>query len=368
MKIIFIGGRDIHSIGGIENYMYNLAISLKEKGYVPVVFCESDRNEVEYVNGFKVVHNKSIGGRYLCKILLGYKATAHALFKEREAKIYHYNGWGPAMATWLAAVCGKTVIYQSHGLEWKRTKYSPRQQKIMKFMEWLTVKMMKNITAVSQEQTDYFLTEYSKRCVTIPTAVNLPDDKYESNILEKFSLAEEGYYLYLGRLVQDKNPDYLIKAFNKSGIQGKKLVVAGSNDADSQYVEYLHELGAENPNVIFTGAVYGNDKETLMSKCFAFCLPSTLEGLPITLLEAMSHKRICLASDIPANKEALGDSGVWVQYEDVDDLCDKLLYILKNYKDLEIQKEANYRRVVEKFTWDRVSDLYIQYLRNLVDV
>jgi len=86
MKIIFIGGRDIHTIGGIESYMYNLATSLKEKGYEPVVFCESDRNEVEYVNGFKVVHNKSIGGRYLCKILLGHKATAYALFKEREAK------------------------------------------------------------------------------------------------------------------------------------------------------------------------------------------------------------------------------------------------------------------------------------------
>jgi glycosyltransferase involved in cell wall biosynthesis len=92
-----------------------------------------------------------------------------------------------------------------------------------------------------------------------------------------------------------------------------------------------------------------------------------LEGLPITLLEAMSHKRICLASDIPANKEALGDSGVWVQYEDVDDLCDKLLYILKNHKDLEIQKEANYQRVVEYFTWDRVSNSYIKYLKILAD-
>lgn len=367
MKIIFIGGRDIHSIGGIENYMYNLATCLKNKGNEPVVFCESDRNEIEYVNGFKVVHNKSIGGRYLCKILLGQKATIQALFKERDAKIYHYNGWGPTIAAWLAFLCGKIIVYQSHGLEWKRTKYSPLQQKIMKFMEWLTVKLMKNITAVSQEQTGFFLTEYGKKCVTIPTAVNLPAEGYESSILEKFNLEAEGYYLYLGRLVQDKNPDYLIKAFDKSGIKGKKLVIAGSNDADSQYVKYLHELGAKNPNVIFTGAVYGNDKEKLLSNCFAFCLPSTLEGLPITLLEAMSHKRICLASDIPANKEALGDNGVWVKYEDVDDLCEKLLYILKNHKELEIQKESNYRRVVENFTWNRVSDLYIQCVRNLAD-
>jgi len=367
MKIIFIGGRDIHQLGGIESYMYNLATFLKAKGHEPVVFCESNRNEVEYVNGFKVVHNKSIGGRYLCKILLGHKATAYGVLKERDAQIYHYNGWAPLIASWIAAIFGKKTIYQSHGLEWKRTKYTSLQQRIMKFMEWLTVKMMKNITAVSQEQTDFFLTQYGKKCVTIPTAVNLPAKNYKSDVLEKYKLEDEGYYLYLGRLVQDKNPDYLIKAFKKSGIKGKKLVIAGSNDADLQYVEYLHQLGAENPNVIFTGAVYGNDKEKLLNKSFAFCIPSTLEGLPITLLEAMSHKRICLASDIAANKEALGDSGVWVKYEDVDDLCDKLLYILKNYKELESQKESNYLRVVENFTWDRVSDLYIDYKETLID-
>lgn len=366
MKIIFIGGRDIHQLGGIENYMYNLATCLKNRGHEPVVFCESNKNDIELVNGYKVVHNKSIGGRYLCKILLSYKSTIFALCKECDAEIYHYNAWPPALAAWLAAAFGKKTIYQGHGLEWKRTKYSPRQQKIMKFMEKLTVKIMNNLTAVSKEQTDFFLAAYGSKGVTIPTAVNLPSENYESNILKKFCLEEEGYYLYLGRLVQDKNPDYLIKAFNKSGIKSKKLVIAGSNDADLKYLKYLHQLGAENPNVIFTGAVYGNDKEVLLSNCFAFCLPSTLEGLPITLLEAMSHKRICLASDIPANKEALGDSGVWVKHEDVDDLCEKLKYILKNHKDLEIQKESNYQRVVKNFTWDRVSDLYINYIKTII--
>ncbi len=367
MKIIFIGGRDIHQLGGIENYMYNLATCLKNKGYEPVVFCESDRNEVEFVNGFKVVHNRSIGGRYLCKILLSYKSTIYSILKERDALIYHYNGWAPALASWIAGIFGKKAVYQGHGLEWKRTKYSSRQQVIMKLMEKLTVNVMNNLTAVSQEQTDFFLSAYGRKCVTIPTAVNLPAENYESSILKKFNLTDEGYYLFLGRLVQDKNPDYLIKAFNKSGIKEKKLVIAGSNDADLKYVEHLHQLGASNPNVIFTGAVYGNDKEMLLRKCFAFCIPSTLEGLPITLLEAMSHKRICLASDIPANKEALGDSGVWVKHENVDDLCEKLLYILKNQKDLEIQKESNYKRVVDNFTWGRVSDLYIKYMKNLTD-
>lgn len=44
MKIVFIGGRDIHLIGGIESYMYNLASTLVRFGHHPIVFCESNRN------------------------------------------------------------------------------------------------------------------------------------------------------------------------------------------------------------------------------------------------------------------------------------------------------------------------------------
>ena len=141
MKIAFIGGRDIHKLGGIENYMYNLATELVKLGHEPVVYCESDRNEKELVNGFCVIHQKSIGGRFLCKILLSYKATIGSIFSRQHFDVYHYNAWPPSLASWIPRLCGKIAILQGHGLEWKRTKYSPIQQRIMKFMEWVTAKM-----------------------------------------------------------------------------------------------------------------------------------------------------------------------------------------------------------------------------------
>ncbi|WP_106829015.1 glycosyltransferase family 4 protein [Parabacteroides pacaensis] len=368
MKIVFIGGRDIHKLGGIENYMYNLATHLVKNGHTPVVYCESDKNQIEYVNGFKVIHQRSWGGRYICKILLSYKASVKSLLYEKDTMVYHYNTWVPSLSSWLPRIFGKIVILQGHGLEWKRTKYSPFQQKIMHFMEYITAKAHKNLLMVSQEQTDFFEVHYKKKCITIPCAVNLPLKKSsESNILLKYNLKPRSYFLFLGRLVQDKNPDYLIKAYLQSGIKDKQLVIAGDNVNDLAYVKYIHQLAAGNPSVIFTGAVYGLDKASLLKECLAFCIPSTLEGLPITLLEAMSYGCICLASDILACKEALGEFGIWVEPENVHDLIAKLLLIKKDeYYLREKQSFAVYQRVANNFTWKKIADQYDSYLKSLV--
>ena len=366
MKIAFIGGRDIHKLGGIENYMYNLATELVKLGHEPVVYCESDRNEKELVNGFCVIHQKSIGGRFLCKILLSYKATIGSIFSRQHFDVYHYNAWPPSLASWIPRLCGKIAILQGHGLEWKRTKYSPIQQRIMKFMEWVTAKMNNHLTMVSQEQSDYFSAHYGKHCTTISTATNLPKKPSKSGILEKYGLLPKSYYLYMGRLVQDKNPDYLIKAFMQANLADKKLVIAGSNDVMPEYVQYLRELAKESKSIIFTGAVYDRDKDKLLEACLAFCIPSTIEGLSITLLEAMSHGRICIASDIPANKEALGDSGVWCKYEDVDDLASKIIFVATNYDKIAWQEYYNLKRIKERFIWRTVAEQYASYLHRIV--
>ncbi len=368
MKIAFIGGRDIKTLGGIENYVYNLATHLVKLGHEPIVYCESNRNAIEEVNGFKVIYHKSFGGRFLCKILLSLKSTIDALTKEESVELFHYNAWPPSLWSWIPRMVGRKALLEGHGFEWKRTKYSPFQQKIMHLMEWLTAKMHKNILVVSDEQRDYFAAHYSRRCVTIPTAVNLPDSNdVDSDILSRYKVEQGRYFLYLGRLVQDKNPDYLIKAFQKANTTDYKLVIAGSNDQQPEYVEYLHKLAQSDSNIIFTGAVYGADKNTLLRHSAAFCIPSTIEGLAITLLEAMSYGLVCIASDIPSNREGLSNNGIWVTAEDVDSLAEKIEYVISNTDALSHIKELNRRRVEQNFTWDIIAKRYVEYITNVCD-
>lgn len=364
MKIAFIGGRNIHKLGGIETYMYNLCTKLKDLGHEPIVYCESDRDYEEIVNGFKVIHWKSPKSVYICKIFLGLKSTLNALTKQQGVKVFHYNAWPPSLWSWMPRLLRRKAILMGHGLEWKRTKYSPCKQRIMRLMESITAKMNNHLIMVSEEQTRWFEVKYKKKCVTIPTAVNLPTTFKDTNILDSYKLEKNGYYLYLGRLVQDKNPDYLIRAFHKSNIQSK-LVIAGSNDLDPAYVEHLHRLGSSDSRIVFTGAVYGLDKETLLKNCKVFCIPSTIEGLAITLLEAMSYAKPIIASDIEANKEGLGDNGIWVKAENEEDLRNAIIYCENNIDSISNEANSNYIRIKEYFTWDHVSTLYNDYIESI---
>lgn len=174
MKIVFIGGRDIHILGGIENYMLNLATQLVKLGHEPIVYCESNRNETEWVNGFKVIHQKSIKSIFLCKPLLGLKATIKTIRHEKNVSIIHYNAWPPSLWCWIPRLFGIKTLMQGHGLEWQRSKYSPKQQKIMKMMEKITAYMNQHLIMCSEAQTKYFKKTYNKNAVTIPTAINLP--------------------------------------------------------------------------------------------------------------------------------------------------------------------------------------------------
>lgn len=366
MKIAFIGCRDIHKLGGIESYMYHLCTELVRLGHEPLLYCESDHDGTETVNGFRVIHWKSPRSVYVCKIWLGLRSTLHTLRHYPDIRLFHYNAAAPSMSSWIARLFGRKTIMMGHGLEWKRTKYSPIQRKLVRFVEGTTAYTNTNLLMVSQEQTDWFAARYGKNCVTVPTATNLPDlNGTDSDILGRYHLTAEGYYLFLGRLVQDKNPDYLIKAFRAMPSLHSQLVIAGDNPSQPDYVAKLKALAEGDSRIVFTGSVYGNDKETLLRHCKVFCIPSTIEGLSISLLEAMSYAKPVIASDIPANREGLDDNGIWVRPENVEDIMEKITYCEDNAGALSELAQDNRRRVEKYFTWQIIGKQYSDYIESL---
>lgn len=365
MKIAFIGGRTFHHADGIATFMYHLATELAKMGHEPIVFCEDDKNYEEQINGFKVIHRKSPKSTFLTKPLLGLRATLHCLFKERGVKYFHYNTWAPALiASHIPLLFGRKVVMQSHGLEWKRTKYSAKKQSTIKKIETYSAKVNKNWTMCSQEQTDYFAEHYNRKCTTITCAVEMPGEAQESDFLQRYGLQGDDYFLYMGRLVQDKNPDYLIRGFINANLEGKKLVLCGGVDGNNKYEAYLKGL-TNSKDVIFTGPIFGADKDAAYRNCYAFCIPSTLEGLPMSLLEAMSYGKIAIASDIPACHEALGESGIYVPYEDDNSISNALRELAFSEEKFEWQKEANKKRAQTSFSWENTTKKYLDYLKTI---
>lgn len=368
MKIAFIGGRDIHKLGGIENYMYNLATQLVKMGHEPIVFCESDHNGEERLNGFRVIYRKGSSNPIFAKPILGVKNTKEILKIVPDVDLIHYNGWPPSIAGILARRKGILTVMQGHGFGWKRTKYPWAIRKVIQILNYLVIKFNTNLIMCSKEQTKYYESKFKKPAPTVPTAINPPDLSScpNSDIPVKFNIASGKFFLFIARLVQDKNPDYLIKAFNNIDAKNYKLVIAGNNPSLPKYVEHLHDLAKGNPNIIFTDAVYGQDKDWLFKNAFAFCLPSSIEGLAISLLEAMSYRLPIIASNIVANKEVLDDDkALWVHPENTKDLSSSLQKIINQPDILKESVEYNYNKVANIYTWEKVAKKYISIVSSL---
>lgn len=367
MKIVFIGGRDIHILGGIENYMYNLATELVKTGHEPIVYCESDHNGAETVNGFEVRYVKGPSSNLVCKPWVGLIATLRTVFREKDVDLIHYNAWPPSLWSWIASLAGIPSLMEGHGLEWKRSKYGPRARKILKFMEGVTARHNRHLVMCSEDQVRYFRETYGKEAVCIPGAICLPseDAGNASDILVRHTLVPGRYFLFMGRLVQDKNPDCLVRAFEAAELSGYKLVIAGGNDAMPDYVSYLHGLASED--VVFTGPVYGEDKACLLKNAFAFCLPSSIEGLSIALMEAMSYKLPVIASDIEANRELLSGNAMYVRPENVGDLVQTMRDAVgKGFPVSWIEK--NYKYLSENYTWPQVAAKYISHVSTICTI
>lgn len=367
MTIAFIGGRDIRTLGGIETYMSNLTAQLARMGHKPIVFCESDHNAEECINGVRVIFMTGLKSDLVCKPWVGLKATIFTIRRIKDIDAIHYNAWPPSLWSPLAALCGIKSVMQGHGHEWQRSKYSKTQQKILKLMEGFTAHLNRHLIMCSASQSRYFKAKYHRDSVTIPTAINLPaPERRDTDILHRFNLSPKRYFLFLGRLVQDKNPDCLIKAFKKAKSGGYRLVMAGDNPKNEAYVRHLRSLADIDADIVFTNAVYGDDKETLLDHAAAFCIPSTIEGLSISLLEAMSFRLPIIASDIEANREVLdADQALWVKAEDVDSLAEALRKFISEPDILRSQTESNYKKVCDNYTWPNVARKYINYLSGL---
>lgn len=366
MKIVFIAARSLDQIGGIETYMKNLCQKLARKGHEVHLYCEGGEFSKFEKYDINIITFKSFKNKFINKLYLGFVGTMHSLINNQNVDIYHYNAVASGLFSWMPRLLLKKVIFQGHGFEWKRAKWSPFQRIIIRLMDNFTLFINKNITMVSEEQSQFVKQNNNRSSITITPAINIPESLiYNSNILEEFGITKNKYILFLGRLVQEKNPDLLIKAFIKSKLNNIKLVIAGDDERSKEYIQSLHLLGVNNANIIFTGAVYGDDKEVLLRDCLSFCIPSSLEGLPITLLEAMSYRKFCIASDIPACKEALGENGLFFENENEEDLVSKL----NSFQQLPMAEISNkaFERVKKRYTWDYVSERYEEYCHQILN-
>ena len=242
----------------------------------------------------------------------------------------------------------------SGGLDWDREKWRHGfASKFIRGGEKNAVRFADEIVVLSKGVQDYFMENYGRETVFIPNGVNRPEKKEAQLITEKFGLEKDSYILYLGRLVPEKGIRYLVEAFRQVDTD-KKLVIAGGSSDTDEFARELKELAAGDERIIFTGFVQGRMLEELYSNAYLYTLPSDLEGMPLSLLEAMSYGNCCLVSDIPECAEVVEDKALIFKKSDVGDLRRKLQDACDQPEKVAELKQQAADYICRKYSWDDV--------------
>ena len=268
--------------------------------------------------------------------------------------VVHIHAEGPAFFCWLPKMLGKRVVVTIHGIDWQREKWqSGLGSKFIHQGEKNATKYADEVIVLSKGVQDYFKEAYGRETHFIPNGVNRPQIREAKLITDHFGLEKDSYILFLGRLVPEKGIRYLVEAFKNVKTDKKLVIAGGSSDTDS-FMEELKELAKGDNRILFTGFVQGEMLDELYSNAYIYTLPSNLEGMPLSLLEAMSYGNCCLVSNIPECAEVVEDKALLFQKSNVEDLQEKLQDACDNPEMVMRMKNQAADFICEKYNWDEV--------------
>lgn len=361
MKIAMIGHKRIPSReGGVEIVVEELSTRLVRDGYQVDVYnrkgnnvqdknADRDKRNLKNYKGVKIITIPTINKKGVDALIYSFLASIRALFGKYD--VLHYHAEGSCAMLWIPHLFKKKIVVTIHGLDWQRSKWGGLATKYIKFGEKLAVKYADEIIVLSKGVQKYFKETYNRDTVFIPNGVNKPTIR-EANIIKKFGLKKDNYILFLARIVPEKGLHYLIDAFKQIDIE-KKLVIAGGASHTNDYLEKIKKMASEDKRIVMTGFVQGQLLEELYSNCYLYCLPSDIEGMPLSLLEAMSYGCNCLVSDIEENVQVIGKYATTFKKSNIEDLKEALNNMLNNKRKDKI-KISEY--TLEKFNWDKTKE------------
>ena len=357
--VSMFGQKRLSREGGIEIVVKELCTRIARDGCQVTCYNRSGHhvsgaeydNKIEY-DGIRQKFVPTIERKGLAAVSSSFFAALYSAFGKYD--VVHIHAEGPAFFSWLPKMFGKRVVVTIHGIDWQREKWkSGFGSKFIRQGEKNAVKYADEIIVLSKGVQDYFRDTYGRETHFIPNGVNRPETREAGLITEKFELTKDSYILFLGRLVPEKGIRYLVEAFKDVKTDKKLVIAGGSSDTDSFMME-LKELAKDDNRIIFTGFVQGQMLDELYSNAYIYTLPSDLEGMPLSLLEAMSYGNCCLVSDIPECAEVVEDKALIFQKSNVEDLQEKLQDACDHPEMVMEMKKHAADFICKKYNWDEV--------------
>jgi glycosyltransferase involved in cell wall biosynthesis len=368
IRVAMIGQKGYPPIhGGIEKHVAELAARLPGLDIQVDIYSRPHYSALDGpadLPGVTVRRLPSIPTKHLDAITHTIAATADVLF--RPVDLVHYHALGPGLLAGIPRALKRVpTVVTVHGLDWRREKWGAFARRVLQVGETASVRLPAGTIVVSKALRTHYLDAHKRTTNYIPNGI-VPPVYREADLIRKAGIQGK-YVLFVGRLVPEKGCHLLLEAWRKLPAEMRaehQLVIAGDAGFTAGYVD---ELKKQAPaGVVFLGYVHGPILDELFSNAELLVLPSTLEGLSITLLEAMSYRRCCLVSDIPPNVEAAGGHAVVFGSGNASDLNEKLTAILSDAPLRERLGQSGQIHAIEHYSWDRVAQMTADLYRELL--
>ncbi|MHC1721405.1 MAG: glycosyltransferase family 4 protein [Clostridiaceae bacterium] len=361
MKIAMIGHKRIPSReGGVEIVVEELATRMVRSGHSVDVYNrgghhvsgkEYGAERIKNYKGIRIITIPTFQAKELNALVYSFLASIRALFGGYD--IIHFHASGPCAMIWIPKLFGKHTVATLHGIDSLRSKWGGFASRYLRFGEKMAAVYADELIVLSKNAQDYIIDTYERESHIIPNGIVEPKIKEADVIKKKYGLEKDGYLLFLSRIVPEKGLHYVIEAYKEINTD-LKLVVAGGTSHSDSYVSKMYKLAEPDSRILFTGFVQGSELEELFSNAYVYVMPSDLEGMPISLLEAMSYGNCCLVSDIPENIEIVDDKALSFKKSDSKDLKQKLVMLINDKALTQKYKEEARGYIISKYNWEEI--------------
>jgi glycosyltransferase involved in cell wall biosynthesis len=351
VRVAFIGGRGLVSkYSGIESYYEQAGHELARLGHEVTVYCRSYFTPpMNAHNGMRVRRLPTIRSKHLETVVHTFLSTVHAMMSDFD--VVHYHCLGPALFSFLPRLAGKKTVVTVQGLDWQRGKWGWLASRILRWGEAAAVRLPNATMVVSRALQEHYRQHYDHETIYVPNGATPAPRRYPRHLVE-WDLRPDNYVLFLGRFSPEKNCHLLIDAFETLHTN-MKLVLAGGSSHSGTYVKNLRRH--ESEQVRFLPWVSGSQLDELLSNAALFVLPSQIEGLSLSLLDAMAAGVCVLTSDIPENNEVVEGAGFTFRCGDQGDL-ERMLDLLVHNPELRRQAAAREReRIQGQYLWPEIA-------------
>ena len=370
-KIAMIGHKRIPSReGGVEIVVDELSTRMVKKGYQVDDYNRYGRHTAgrkfsqkrgKYYNGIRLITIPTPKSSSLNAIVYSFLATIRALWGKYD--VIHFHAEGPCTMLWIPKFFGIHVVATIHGLDWQRAKWGNLASRVLKIGEKIAAKYADEVIVLSHNMQDYFMKNYDRKTILIPNGIEAPIKKEVKIIREQYGLEKDEYILFLARIVPEKGLHYLIEAFKQIDTD-KKLVIAGGSSHSYEYMDKIRTMTADDSRIVMTDFVHGRCLEELYSNAYLFVLPSDVEGMALSLLEAMSYGNCCVVSDIKENTEVVEDYAICFQKSNVSDLKEKLVQLINDSDLVKHYQELSEEFICRKYDWEQIVEETLQVYKS----